>query len=152
MRRHAWWIAGLVAVGLWAWQQAPRTPSPVPPGELGTTTTPSTPRPAPSSVGTTTDLPAWLPAEARDTLLAIERGPPYPYRQDGGVFENRERRLPQRPRGHYREFTVETPGSDDRGARRIIIGGDPPVEFFYTRDHYRSFRSFAPTGARDGRH
>ena len=75
-------------------------------------------------------------------LAAIERSGPYAYPQDGGTFQNRERLLPQRPRGYYREFTVDTPGSRDRGARRIVTGGDPPVEYWYTADHYRNFRSF----------
>jgi guanyl-specific ribonuclease Sa len=56
------------------------------------------------------------------------------------VFETREHLLPAEPRGYYHEYTVETPGSNDRGARRIITGGDPPVEYFYTSDHYQSFR------------
>ena len=90
--------------------------------------------------------PAFLPPEAVVTLRAIERGGPYPYRQDGGVFQNRERKLPPQPRGYYREYTVKTPGSRDRGARRIIAGGQPPTEFFYTDDHYRSFRRFALDG------
>lgn len=82
----------------------------------------------------------YLPAEAQTTLRLIQQGGPFPYRRDGITFENRERRLPQRPRGYYREFTVPTPGSRDRGARRIISGGEPAEEFFYTSDHYRSFR------------
>ena len=92
-------------------------------------------------------LPAFLPPEAAPVLDAITSGGPYAYRQDGGVFQNRERLLPQRPRGHYREFTVDTPGSRDRGARRIVTGGDPPTEYYYTDDHYRSFRRFDPVGA-----
>jgi Guanyl-specific ribonuclease Sa len=56
--------------------------------------------------------------------------------------------LPRQPRGYYREYTVETPGSRDRGARRIVSGGDPPVEYFYTDDHYGSFRRFEPGAAR----
>ncbi len=91
--------------------------------------------------------PAFLPKEALATLQLIERGGPYPYRQDDGVFQNRERKLPQQPRGYYREFTVETPGSRDRGARRIVAGGQPPVEFFYTDDHYRSFRRFTSSAS-----
>lgn len=83
---------------------------------------------------------AWLPTEARDTLRLIESGGPFPYDRDGTVFQNRERLLPPRPPGHYREYTVTTPGSRDRGARRIVTGGEPPVEFYYTDDHYRSFR------------
>lgn len=86
--------------------------------------------------------PDFLPPEAIDTLDLIARGGPYPHRQDGGVFGNRERRLPPQPRGYYREYTVETPGSRDRGARRIVAGGRPPVEYFYTDDHYRNFRRF----------
>lgn len=90
--------------------------------------------------------PDFLPPEAIDTLQTIARGGPYPYRQDDGVFGNRERRLPSQPRGYYREYTVETPGSRDRGARRIVAGGRPPTEYFYTDDHYRSFRRFTLDG------
>ena len=89
-----------------------------------------------------TRYPAFLPTEAIDTLTSIERRGPYPYRQDDGAFGNREGRLPRQQRGYYREYTVETPGSPDRGARRIIAGGQPPVEYFYTDDHYASFRRF----------
>lgn len=81
-----------------------------------------------------------LPAEALDTLALIRHGGPFPYRQDGTIFQNREGRLPDRPRGYYREYTVATPGSRDRGARRIVTGGKPPREYYYTADHYRSFR------------
>lgn len=84
--------------------------------------------------------PSFLPAEAASTLRAIERGGPFPYDRDGSVFQNREGRLPAQPRGYYREYTVETPGSPDRGARRIVTGGDPPEVYYYTDDHYRSFR------------
>lgn len=79
-----------------------------------------------------------LPIEALDTLSLIEAGGPYPYRQDDGIFQNREGILPDRPEGHYREYTVDTPGSPDRGARRIVSGNDG--ERFYTDDHYDSFR------------
>ena len=81
-----------------------------------------------------------LPPEARDTLALIHQGGPYPYRRDGIAFQNREGRLPDAARGYYREFTVTTPGSRDRGARRIISGGQPPTVFYYSDDHYRSFR------------
>jgi guanyl-specific ribonuclease Sa len=81
-----------------------------------------------------------LPPEAIETLRLIERGGPFPHRQDGTVFQNRERLLPDRARGYYREYTVPTPGARDRGARRIVTGGDPPDVFYYTEDHYRSFR------------
>lgn len=81
---------------------------------------------------------AQLPAEARATLALIESGGPFPYRQDGRVFGNRERLLPPQPRGYYREYTVRTPGRRDRGARRIVAGRDG--DYYYTDDHYRSFR------------
>jgi ribonuclease T1 len=84
--------------------------------------------------------PDFLPAEAIHTLEAIEAGGPFPYDRDGNVFMNREGLLPERPRDYYREFTVTTPGSRDRGARRIVSGGDPPEVYYYTDDHYRSFR------------
>ena len=87
-----------------------------------------------------------LPAEAVDTLRSIEAGGPFPYDRDGSVFQNREGRLPAQPRGYYREYTVVTPGSPDRGARRIVSGGEPPAEFYYTEDHYRSFRRIEVTG------
>ncbi len=83
-----------------------------------------------------------LPPEARETLKRIKAGGPHPYKKDGTVFSNRERILPRQPRGFYLEFTVKTPGSRDRGARRIVSGGDPKVsgEYYYTDDHYNSFK------------
>lgn len=86
-----------------------------------------------------------LPVEARETLVRIRNGGPHPFRRDGVVFQNREGNLPLQPRGYYREFTVETPGNRDRGARRIVAGtgrgGDIRTsgEYYYTKDHYRSF-------------
>lgn len=87
-------------------------------------------------------LPAFLPAEARDTLALIAGGGPFPHPQDGSVFGNREKRLPAKPRGYYHEYTVDTPGLNHRGARRIITGGQPAEMYYYTDDHYDSFRSF----------
>ena len=83
-----------------------------------------------------------LPQEARDTLALIRRGGPFRYRQDGSVFGNREKRLPARERGYYREYTVPTPGAKDRGARRIVAGADVRTfgEYYYSDDHYNSFR------------
>ncbi|MCM5570245.1 ribonuclease N1 [Burkholderiaceae bacterium FT117] len=81
-----------------------------------------------------------LPPEARATYSLIRKGGPFPYSKDGTTFFNREGLLPARPRGHYREYTVPTPGAKNRGARRIVVGGDPPADFWYTDDHYRSFR------------
>lgn len=104
---------------------------------------PQAPRPStPDRPATAGALPSFLPEEAHDTLALIARGGPFPHRQDGSVFQNREGRLPQRPRGYYREYTVRTPGERTRGARRIVTGGSPPVEFWYTADHYGSFRRF----------
>lgn len=92
--------------------------------------------------------PAYLPGEARQTVALIQRGGPYPYRQDGTTFGNREKRLPQRQRGWYREYTVDTPGLSHRGPRRIVTGGHPPTEWYYTADHYDSFDQFTPPAAR----
>lgn len=78
-----------------------------------------------------------LPPEAENTIALIEAGGPFPYERDGSVFENRERRLPIEDRGYWHEYTVPTPGSDDRGPRRIVAGGDG--ELYYTDDHYQSF-------------
>lgn len=89
---------------------------------------------------------AELPPEARDTLSLIGRGGPFRYRQDGSVFGNRERRLPAKERGYYREYTVPTPGAKDRGARRIVTGSGPgddvrtSGDYYYSDDHYNSFR------------
>lgn len=84
---------------------------------------------------------ASLPHEALQALSQIRRGPPYPYAKDGVVFGNHERLLPRQPRGYYREFTVKTPGSRNRGAQRLIVGGEPATshEIYYTADHYASF-------------
>jgi ribonuclease T1 len=79
-----------------------------------------------------------LPPEARETLARIRAGGPFPYSRDGAVFGNREGLLPKRSRGYYREYTVKTPGAKDRGQRRIVAGRSG--EFYYTDDHYRSFR------------
>ena len=83
-----------------------------------------------------------LPAEARQTLALIREGGPYPYEKDGTVFGNYERKLPRQRRGYYTEYTVRTPRVRSRGARRIIAGGRDgrPTEFYYTDDHYQTFR------------
>jgi ribonuclease T1 len=83
-----------------------------------------------------------LPPEALGTLAEIAAGPPYMSDRDGITFENREELLPAQERGYYEEFTVETPGSADRGARRIIWGLQD--ELYYTDDHYQSFERIAP--------
>ncbi len=89
-------------------------------------------------------LYADLPAEAHETITLIARDGPFPYEKDGATFQNRERVLPAADRGYYREYTVETPGSRDRGARRIVDGADG--ELYYTDDHYDSFREVVPEG------
>lgn len=80
-----------------------------------------------------------LPPEGRATLLLIKRGGPFPYSRDGIVFGNREGLLPTQSRGYYREYTVPTPGLSHRGPRRIVSGGRGG-EYWYTADHYRSFK------------
>ena len=88
-----------------------------------------------------------LPAEAQSIERAIRRGGPFAYPKDGIVFANRERLLPEQPRGFYREYTVPTPGAHDRGARRIVCGGSPPtapVACYYTANHYSSFHRITP--------
>jgi ribonuclease T1 len=92
--------------------------------------------------GQATVMVAELPAQGRETYRLIHEGGPFPYSKDGVVFGNRERLLPLRQRGYYREYTVKTPGSRNRGARRIVCGGQPrtPDACFYTSDHYASFR------------
>jgi ribonuclease T1 len=80
---------------------------------------------------------AELPPEALETIVLIAKGGPFPYDKDGSTFFNRERILPRMPDGYYREYTVKTPGSRDRGARRIVGGEEG--ELYYTDDHYDSF-------------
>ena len=79
-----------------------------------------------------------LPSEARVTLARIKAGGPFQGEKDGAVFSNREGRLPRHARGYYREYTVRTPGVRGRGAQRIVAG--PPGEYYFTDDHYRTFR------------
>jgi ribonuclease T1 len=79
-----------------------------------------------------------LPKEALATLALIDKGGPFPYDKDGSTFGNLEGLLPKRERGYYREYTVPTPGSRDRGARRLVVGRGGDV--YYTADHYESFR------------
>ena len=90
---------------------------------------------------------AALPTEAQSVESAIRRGGPFAYPKDGIVFANRERLLPEEPRGFYREYTVPTPGAHYRGARRIVCGGPQPtapVACYYTANHYSSFHRITP--------
>ncbi len=84
-----------------------------------------------------------LPVQARETHRLVLAGGPFPYSKDGRVFGNRERLLPRKARGFYREYTVKTPGARNRGARRLVCGGTPPTSpevCYYTGDHYASFQ------------
>ncbi|MFJ3420478.1 ribonuclease domain-containing protein [Streptomyces sp. NPDC086082] len=92
-----------------------------------------------TGTGTGTVKLSQLPAEARRTVALIDRGGPFPYAKDGVVFGNYEKLLPRQKRGFYHEYTVRTPGSRDRGARRIVTGQDGRI--YYTDDHYKSFRT-----------
>ncbi len=96
------------------------------------------------------DAPNWgasisiaeIPAPGAQVYESIARGGPFPYEKDGTVFGNRERLLPIKHRGYYREYTVKTPGLNHRGTRRIVCGGEArkPDVCYYTADHYASFR------------
>ena len=148
----AWLLLAIALVVAWQWWSArdaapaPGVTAPVPisPTSPSSSTSPplveaaSSPAPA---------LPEFLPPEAHQVITLIQRGGPFPHRQDGSVFGNREGHLPRQTRGWYREYTVDTPGLDHRGARRIITGGQPPREWYYTEDHYDSFRRFDVAGA-----
>ncbi|MFD8914796.1 ribonuclease domain-containing protein [Streptomyces sp. NPDC059575] len=79
-----------------------------------------------------------LPSQAYDTLELIDQGGPFPYSQDGVVFQNREGVLPSQSSGYYHEYTVKTPGESTRGARRIVTG-KAYEEDYYTSDHYATF-------------
>ena len=114
-------IIGALVVGLWL-------------GSAGGQTSARSPAAESTGFVRTADLPG----QARETLALIKRGGPYPFASDGAVFANREGRLPAAARGTYREYTVTTPGRHDRGARRIIAA--EPDQFWYTADHYRTFR------------
>lgn len=104
-------------------------------GGPGTAQDPATATPV---SGLPTVAESALPPEAWETLQRIEDGGPFSYRQDDATFFNREGILPDQRRGYYREYTVETPGSPDRGARRIVAGAEG--DLYYTEDHYGSFR------------
>jgi ribonuclease T1 len=131
LRRVPWaLLAGALAVILLAWVLGNGAFS----GGAGSASSPP--------VATTTVAATSLPAEARQTLALIDSGGPFPYDQDGVVFGNREGLLPDHDYGYYHEYTVPTPGSPDRGARRIITGDSG--ELYYTDDHYRSFERISP--------
>ncbi|MFK0120313.1 ribonuclease domain-containing protein [Streptomyces sp. NPDC090994] len=103
---------------------------------VGGTVSATTATAAPAAVGSI--CYSDLPSQAHDTLDLIEQGGPYPFTQDGTVFQNREGILPSQSTGYYHEYTVITPGSSTRGARRIVTG-EEYQEDYYTADHYASF-------------
>ena len=143
----------LVLTGWWQQQQG-GTPAPAPSAVEGAAPSavegpaPSTLEGAPaapaesappqaSSPSRVESIPANERPQLEKTLQLIARGGPFPYAKDGTVFQNREKRLPARPRGYYREYTVPTPGASNRGARRVVQGKDGDT--WYTSDHYNSF-------------
>ena len=131
-------LAVVIAVAVVAWwtggtDSAERTP-PRPEVQRRAETR-TTPAQAPTTPEQTRNTPEQ--AQLAKTLALIDRGGPFPYRQDGATFGNRERRLPQRPHGYYREYTAPTPGAKNRGARRVVKGRNG--ETLYTRDHYKTF-------------
>ncbi|MFD7451409.1 ribonuclease [Kitasatospora sp. NPDC059827] len=117
---------------------------------------PSAPKPSPPAGGAPSAAGTWVPADpaladvcrtklpsqAQDTIGLIAKGGPYPYNRDGIVFENRESRLPKKGNGYYHEFTVVTPGSNDRGTRRVVTGG--AGEQYWSADHYATFQEIDP--------
>lgn len=112
------------------------TPTSIPP-----TATPTRVPPTNTPQARASNLPTIayneLPPEAHDTIALIDQGGPFPYSRDGITFQNRERLLPRKSEGYYREYTVITPGASTRGAKRIVAG--EAGEMYYTDDHYESF-------------
>jgi ribonuclease T1 len=138
-------VAALVAAGVVWWTQGDATTTSAPdPSTAASSRSPGIPgataRTDPASGLVWVDEDD-LPREAADTLRLIDRGGPFRYHQDGDTFGNFEGLLPRRQRGYYREYTVVTPGSPDRGARRIVVGDGR--EFYWTSDHYASFERIA---------
>ena len=145
-----WLLLALLGASFWLAGKAPRdmasvdgvTTAAIEGVSAETDAAPTSPSPA--VVPPANHLPDFLPPEAHDTIAMVRRGGPFPHRQDGGHFGNREGRLPRQSRGWYREYTVETPGLQHRGGRRIVTGGTPPTQWYYTDDHYDSFHRFDP--------
>jgi len=134
-------LLAVLAIAALLWGR--HSPEPSTHGTIAPQTTTTQQAPAPGTAPTGQgSLPSFLPPEAADMLRRIASGGPFEHRQDGVVFQNREHRLPAQPEGYYHEYTVDTPGLDYRGARRIITGGTPPQVYYYTDDHYRTFRQF----------
>ncbi|WBP88974.1 ribonuclease [Kitasatospora cathayae] len=123
---------------------APKPSAPKPSPPAGGASTPSAPNGAwtPADPALADVCRTKLPSQAQDTLALIAKNGPYPYNRDGIVFENRESRLPKKGNGYYHEFTVVTPGSDDRGTRRVVTGG--AGEQYWSPDHYATFQEIDP--------
>ncbi len=138
--RRALLVVPLLAAGLVApTVSAVAAPVPVPGVAVAVSATTAT-APATTAAAIRLICESKLPSQAHDTIALIEKGGPFPYPKDGTVFQNREGILPQKPRGHYHEYTVKTPGSSTRGARRIVTAGHEGDDgMYYTADHYRSF-------------
>lgn len=160
MRRHLrnpWvWIAAALLFAIWMfWPRPVSSPGPTPappPIRTSNESAPLATLPASTTAPLARpDIPDFLPPEALATIELIQRDGPFPHRQDGNTFGNREGLLPQKPNGYYREYTVDTPGLDHRGARRIVTGGRPPEAWYYSDDHYDSFRPFAAPGTEEQR-
>jgi len=149
LRKYGWLVLIIgLALAFWLGKQSASN-EPMAHSTATSTTQPgqqNLPEPYPQPSGNTntvpTALPDFLPPEAKTTLDLIASNGPFPNHQDGVVFQNREQRLPKKPRAYYHEYTVETPGLSHRGARRIITGGTPIEIYYYTDDHYDSFREF----------
>ncbi len=149
LRKYGWLVLIIgLALAFWLGKQSGSSDRAAP-STVSTASVPEVqtlPEPAPLPAGVRNPEPAsqpsFLPPEAQTTLVLISRGGPFPNRQDGVVFQNREQRLPKKTRGYYHEYTVATPGLSHRGARRIITGGTPVEIYYYTEDHYENFREF----------
>ena len=120
------------------------TTAEAPPMETGAQPEPPPTETAPDGAGAPSedDISPQEAEEIGRVLALVEAGGPFPHDQDGTTFQNREGLLPPQSEGYYREYTCQTPGSDDRGARRLVIGEGG--ETYYTADHYRSFTRIDP--------
>jgi guanyl-specific ribonuclease Sa len=148
MRRHVrkpwiWLVAALVLLAWLLWPRPVASPTAGPERDAAPAVADAAPSiPGRAARADAPPLPDFLPAEAAPVVARILDGSAHPHPQDGSTFFNRESHLPDRPRGYYREYTVPTPGLGHRGARRIVTGGRPPVDWYYSDDHYDSFRRF----------
>ncbi|WP_045760568.1 ribonuclease domain-containing protein [Xanthomonas albilineans] len=146
MRKPVLLIAAVVLliVGLWGIRALQQPPHPQFAPALGAAA--QAPYAVPRSMSRATPpatqtWPVFLPPEARAAIALIQHGGPFPHRQDGSVLANRDNRLPARPPGYYREYTIDTPSPSARGTERIVTGGDPPEAWYYSDDHDASFRN-----------